>query len=223
MPTSSHETEPYPPELLTRLRACRHLLVLTGAGVSQKSGIPTFRDVLSGLWGRFDPAQLATPEAFDADPALGWYAWRRAQVLLCEPNPAHLAIAALAKRVPHPSARSWHLSTGAKPSEILGWLRPDQEDPPERSKIWGQTLRGRPLPKLGTFQAAPSQVSVVIVDMLPGISTSRFFGPSARWRRRRRFFSMRCWMRGARQCVADPGANGEHRNRFWSPPLMALT
>ncbi|CRI66858.1 NAD-dependent deacetylase [Thiocapsa sp. KS1] len=97
-----HETEPFPPELLARLRTCRHLLVLTGAGVSQESGIPTFRDALSGLWDRFDPAQLATPEAFDADPALvwGWYAWRRAQVLLCEPNPAHRAIAALADRVP---------------------------------------------------------------------------------------------------------------------------
>jgi NAD-dependent deacetylase len=87
---------------VARLRACRHLLVLTGAGVSRESGIPTFRDALSGLWGRFDPAQLATPEAFDADPALvwGWYAWRRAQVLLCRPNPAHRAIAALAERVP---------------------------------------------------------------------------------------------------------------------------
>jgi NAD-dependent deacetylase len=102
MPTTSHKTEPYPSDLLARLRACRHLLVLTGAGVSQESGIPTFRDALNGLWGRFDPAQLATPEAFDADPALvwGWYAWRRAQVLLCEPNPAHRAIAALADRVP---------------------------------------------------------------------------------------------------------------------------
>ncbi len=102
MPTTSHKTEPYPSELLARLRTCRHLLVLTGAGVSQESGIPTFRDALNGLWGRFDPAQLATQEAFDADPALvwGWYEWRRSQVLLCEPNPAHWAIAALADRVP---------------------------------------------------------------------------------------------------------------------------
>jgi NAD-dependent deacetylase len=102
MLTTSHETEPYPPELLARLRSCHHLLVFTGAGVSQESGIPTFRDALSGLWGRFDPSQLATPEAFDANPALvwDWYAWRRAQVLHCEPNPAHWAIAALADRVP---------------------------------------------------------------------------------------------------------------------------
>jgi NAD-dependent deacetylase len=102
MSTTSLENESYPPELLARLRTSRHLLVLTGAGVSQESGIPTFRDALSGLWGRFDPAQLATPQAFDADPAMvwGWYARRRAQVLPCEPNPAHNAIAALAHRVP---------------------------------------------------------------------------------------------------------------------------
>ena len=102
MPTRPFEAETYPPDLLARLRTCRHLLVLTGAGVSRESGIPTFRDACSGLWGRFDPSQLATPEAFDADPALvrGWYAWRRAQVLLCEPNPAHRAIAVLADRVP---------------------------------------------------------------------------------------------------------------------------
>ncbi len=102
MPPTTHEIEPFPPELMARLRTCRHLLVLTGAGVSQESGIPTFRDALDGLWDRFDPAQLATPEAFDADPDLvwGWYAWRRAQVLLCEPNPAHDAIAALARGVP---------------------------------------------------------------------------------------------------------------------------
>ena len=102
MPTTSLENEPYPPELLARLSTCRHLLVLTGAGVSQESGIPTFRDAMDGLWARFDPTQLATPEAFDADPAMvwGWYEWRRAQVLLCEPNPAHDAIAALAQRVP---------------------------------------------------------------------------------------------------------------------------
>jgi NAD-dependent deacetylase len=102
MPTTSHEIAPYPPDLVAQLRACRHLLVITGAGVSQESGIPTFRDALNGLWGRFDPAQLATPEAFDTDPALvwGWYAWRRSQVLICQPNPGHRAIAALASRVP---------------------------------------------------------------------------------------------------------------------------
>ncbi|SEC13108.1 NAD-dependent deacetylase [Pseudomonas saponiphila] len=79
-----------------------HLVVFTGAGVSAESGIPTFRDALSGLWEHFDPAQLATPQAFRANPALvwGWYEWRRRKMLQAQPNPAHLAIAELARRVP---------------------------------------------------------------------------------------------------------------------------
>ena len=91
-----------PDALSTALRDARHLVVFTGAGVSAESGIPTFRDALSGLWERFDPAELATPSAFRRDPALvwGWYESRRAQVLTCEPNAAHRAIAALTYRVP---------------------------------------------------------------------------------------------------------------------------
>lgn len=88
--------------LAEALRRARHVVVFTGAGVSAESGIPTFRDALSGLWQRFDPAELATPEAFRRDPALvwGWYEWRRAQVLKAQPNPAHRAIAELARQVP---------------------------------------------------------------------------------------------------------------------------
>lgn len=84
------------------LRRARHVVVFTGAGVSAESGIPTFRDALSGLWQRFDPGELATAAAFRRDPALvwGWYEWRRAQVLKAQPNPAHRAIAELARRVP---------------------------------------------------------------------------------------------------------------------------
>jgi len=89
-------------EVQRRLRTARHVVVFTGAGVSAESGIPTFRDALSGLWSRFDPAALATAEAFRKDPALvwGWYEWRRARVLAAAPNAAHLAIAELARRVP---------------------------------------------------------------------------------------------------------------------------
>lgn len=84
------------------LRCARHLVVFTGAGVSAESGIPTFRDALTGLWQRFDPGELATVEAFRRDPALvwGWYEWRRTKVLQAQPNPAHLAIAELARHVP---------------------------------------------------------------------------------------------------------------------------
>src|SRR5574337_1720699 len=75
-----------PPELIGALRQARHVLVFTGAGVSAESGIPTFRDALTGLWERYDPAELATAEAFQDDPALvwGWYEWRRMKVLLAQ-------------------------------------------------------------------------------------------------------------------------------------------
>src|SRR3954469_14471777 len=73
--------------------------VLTGAGVSAESGIPTFRG-LGGLWNGRDPMSLATPEAFADDPALVWefYNWRRGLVAAAEPNPAHAALAELARR-----------------------------------------------------------------------------------------------------------------------------
>ncbi|MBB60627.1 SIR2 family NAD-dependent protein deacylase [Stutzerimonas balearica] len=91
-----------PSAQLAALRNARHLVVFTGAGVSAESGIPTFRDSLTGLWQRFDAATLATPEAYEQDPALvwGWYEWRRMQVLKAQPNAAHRAIAALVQQVP---------------------------------------------------------------------------------------------------------------------------
>lgn len=84
------------------LENTQHLVVFTGAGVSAESGVPTFRDALIGLWENFDPEALATPEAFEQDPAFvwGWYEWRRKLLLEVQPNPAHIAIAELAKRVP---------------------------------------------------------------------------------------------------------------------------
>jgi len=88
-------------DLTARLKSARHVVVFTGAGASAESGIPTFRDQQTGLWKNFDVQSLATPEAFEQDPALvwGWYEWRRLQVLASEPNAAHWAIAALAGRV----------------------------------------------------------------------------------------------------------------------------
>ncbi|WP_307810606.1 SIR2 family NAD-dependent protein deacylase [Tomitella cavernea] len=87
--------------LAAALRAARRVVVLTGAGASAESGIPTFRDALTGLWERFDPARLATPEAFEADPGLvwGWYVWRREQIARCRPNPAHDAVTRLQRAV----------------------------------------------------------------------------------------------------------------------------
>lgn len=91
-----------PATLLKAVQNARHLAVFTGAGVSAESGVPTFRDALTGLWARFDPLQLATPEAFMRDPALvwGWYEWRRQLLLKVEPNPAHRALVELERRLP---------------------------------------------------------------------------------------------------------------------------
>jgi NAD-dependent deacetylase len=84
------------------LRKARHACVLTGAGISAESGIPTFREALTGLWEKFNPEELATPEAFERDPEFvwGWYEFRRDLVRKAEPNPGHFALAELARRVP---------------------------------------------------------------------------------------------------------------------------
>ena len=84
------------------LRDARHVAVLTGAGMSAESGIATFRDALTGLWSRFDPAQLASEEGFRADPPLvwDWYAERREAVGRAEPNAGHKALAEFARRRP---------------------------------------------------------------------------------------------------------------------------
>ena len=91
-----------PVPLADALAAARHVMVLTGAGVSAESGVPTFRDALTGLWSRFRPEQLATPEAFAADPRTvwSWYEWRRDLVSRAEPNPAHQALARLEELLP---------------------------------------------------------------------------------------------------------------------------
>jgi len=71
--------------------------VMTGAGISAESGIPTFRDALTGMWSNFDPEELATPEAFARNPKLvwDWYAERRRMIRECEPNAGHNALARL--------------------------------------------------------------------------------------------------------------------------------
>jgi NAD-dependent deacetylase len=92
----------WPPALLVALRNARHVVVLTGAGISAESGIPTFRDAMTGLWARFRPEDLATADAFRRDPALvwDWYEWRRGLVAAARPNAGHRAVTALQARVP---------------------------------------------------------------------------------------------------------------------------
>jgi NAD-dependent deacetylase len=82
------------------LRGARQVAVLTGAGVSKESGVPTFRDALEGLWEKFDPQELATPAAFQRSPRTvwQWYAYRREMLKQAQPNPGHLALAQLEQR-----------------------------------------------------------------------------------------------------------------------------
>ncbi|MDA8232386.1 MAG: NAD-dependent deacylase [Magnetospirillum sp.] len=89
-------------DLLSALREAERVVVFTGAGVSAESGIPTFRDALTGLWEQYKAEELATEEAFLREPDLvwGWYEWRRLRVMRANPNPAHRAIVALARRIP---------------------------------------------------------------------------------------------------------------------------
>jgi NAD-dependent deacetylase len=85
-----------------RLKTASRIAVLTGAGISAESGIPTFREAQTGLWERFRPEDLASPDAFARDPETvwDWYRWRRELVDRASPNEGHLAIAELQRRVP---------------------------------------------------------------------------------------------------------------------------
>ena len=85
-------------QAITLLKDARKVVIFTGAGMSAESGIPTFRDALTGYWSKFDPIDLATPEGFAADPehVLAWYAERRAVAKACKPHRGYEALVTLA-------------------------------------------------------------------------------------------------------------------------------
>lgn len=142
------------------LRRAASICVLTGAGMSAESGIPTFRDAMTGLWQRFDPMQLASEEGFRADPGRvwRWYAERRAGVRAAQPNAGHRALAAFAQR--HPGRltlvtqnvddlhqRAGNVDAIRLHGDILAerWLEPCRRSP---SCDPGQALAGEP-PRCG--------------------------------------------------------------------------
>ena len=106
-----------------RIQHAQSVTVLTGAGISADSGVPTFRGP-EGLWKNFRPEELASPEAFDRDPQLvwEWYNWRRELLSTKNPNGAHKALVQLEQQIPdfwiitqnvdglHASAGTQHLS-----------------------------------------------------------------------------------------------------------------
>jgi len=96
--TSRHADSASSPDLAqarAALASAEGVVILTGAGVSAESGVPTFRDPTEGLWSRYRPEDLATPQAFQRDPRLvwEWYDHRRRAIMGCRPNPGHRAIA----------------------------------------------------------------------------------------------------------------------------------
>jgi NAD-dependent deacetylase len=105
----------------------RRLAVLTGAGISAESGIPTFRDATTGLWAKFDPMQLASEDGFRADPPLvwRWYAWRRGLVANAQPNAGHHALASAQSRFKSfelitQNVDGLHARAGSAPIELHG-------------------------------------------------------------------------------------------------------
>ena len=118
-------------ELVAR---AERLVVFTGAGMSAESGVPTFRDALTGLWARFDAQALATPEAYAEDPALvwGWYEWRRAAVERVRPNAGHEAVAAMDGTVITQNVDDLHERAGTK-----------NPHPPAREPVRAAVLRLR--------------------------------------------------------------------------------
>src|SRR5713226_5321286 len=90
-----------PPGLVETLRTAERLTVLTGAGISAESGLPTFRDPMTGLWAQYQPEDLASPQGFQRNPSLvwKWYSWRREQVAQAAPNAGHQALVALEQHI----------------------------------------------------------------------------------------------------------------------------
>ena len=187
------------------LRSAEHVCVLTGAGTSAESGIPTFRDALTGLWSKFTPQELATPQAFEEHPkrVWQWYAARRAMVRAAQPNPGHLSLAALAHRVSHltlvtQNVDDLHQRAGTRDVVSLhgslmrarcragcpGVIEPDdqQADVPPRCVECGAFMRpdvvwfGEPLP-MDLYEAARN--AAVACDVFISVGTSNVVEPAA--------------------------------------------
>src|SRR2546421_9867514 len=100
-PIDAHDLEADLERAAQLLRSAGRVAVLTGAGVSAESGVPTFRDA-GGLWEGHRVEEVATPAAFRRDPKLVWrfYNLRRAALRTVSPNPRHVALARLEERFP---------------------------------------------------------------------------------------------------------------------------
>lgn len=143
----------FSPQLLTALQQSRNIVVFSGAGISAESGVATFRTPQEGLWYQVDPEKVGSIGACRRQPATvwGWMAWRRAQILAAQPNPAHLAIARLAQRV-----------------ESLQVITQNEDDLHERAgsqsviHLHGEILRPRCFGCHRDYQGAIHEASIIL-------------------------------------------------------------
>ena len=182
------------------------MAVLTGAGVSAESGLPTFRDALTGLWARYRPEDLATPEAFERDPALvwDWYRMRREGVRRAEPNRAHVALARLEDLVPRltlitQNVDGLHRRAGSRTvvelhgditrvrcsregAAVAGWDEPPPGGEPPKCTGCGAYLRpdvvrfGEALPEQSLHRA---RAAANECDLFLAVGTSNLVEPAA--------------------------------------------
>ncbi len=148
-----------PANVVRGLRRARRVVVLTGAGISAESGIPTFRDAQTGYWARFNPMALASPEGFAADPqqVWDWYRYRRNLFRAAQPNPGHQAVVALEALYPEfllvtQNVDGLHSAAGSRRVlEIHGSLRrvrcAADEHHPRQDWLVAWDTAGDPIPR----------------------------------------------------------------------------
>jgi NAD-dependent deacetylase len=193
-----------PPALISALRAARRIVASTGAGISAESGLSTFRDKQTGLWAKYRPEDLATPQAFRRDPRMvwEWYEWRRGFVAEAQPNPGHHALARIEAQRPGfllvtQNVDGLHAKAGSRNLvELHGNIRRSicfdhrhlaeswlpTNDPPPRCAQCGSPLRpdvvwfGEALPQDALQRA---QQAAATCDLFLSIGTSTMVYPAA--------------------------------------------
>ena len=193
-----------PLDIIHRLRTARRIMAFTGAGISAESGLSTFRDKQTGLWAKYKPEDLATPQAFRRNPRMvwEWYEWRRSFVAEAQPNPGHHALAQIETARPGfflatQNVDGLHVRAGSRNLvELHGNIRrtvcfehrhPAEswapvDEPPPRCAACGSLLRpdvvwfGEALPA-GAMKRA--QEEAMQCDLFLSIGTSTMVYPAA--------------------------------------------
>ncbi|WP_353178593.1 NAD-dependent deacylase [Salinisphaera sp. T5B8] len=164
------------------LARSRRLLVLSGAGLSAESGIPTFREAQTGLWAQFSPQDLATPEAFAANPerVWAWYRWRRTLIARGGVNAGHRAIAALERHmdvvIATQNVDGLQSTAGSRDvSELHGniWIDCCSECGDERRQAVAEADEQAPLPTCQSCGARMRPGVVWFGEMLPMAALER--------------------------------------------------